>query len=119
MYKYKERIPFFPCRKRGLRSYCACFSLNGNRKEKIVNIRNGGLKVLPTELQGQTGAGLGNLRCQFHDDEYVQIQVRDSIFPRKRGLRSYCACLSLNGNRKEKTVNSRNGGLKVFEKQKF
>ena len=38
-------------------------------------------------------------------------------FPRKRGFRSYDICLSLNGSRKEKTVNSRNGGLKVFEKQ--
>ena len=36
-------------------------------------------------------------------------------FPRKRGFRSYCACLSLKGNRKEKAVNRRNGGLKVFE----
>ena len=40
-------------------------------------------------------------------------------FPRKRGFRSYYVCLSLTGNRKEKTVNSRNGGLKVFEKQEF
>ena len=40
-------------------------------------------------------------------------------FLRKRGFRSYFACLSLNGNRKEKTVNSRNGKLKVFEKQEF
>ena len=40
-------------------------------------------------------------------------------FPRKRGFRSDYVCLSLNGSRKEKTVNSRNGGLKVFEKQKF
>ena len=27
-------------------------------------------------------------------------------FPTKREFRPYCACLSLNGNRKEKTVNS-------------
>ena len=40
-------------------------------------------------------------------------------FPRKRGFRSYDVWLSLNGSRKEKTVNSRNGGLKVFEKQEF
>ena len=42
-------------------------------------------------------------------------------FPRKRGFRSYYVCLSLTGNRKEKTVNSRNGGLKkkVSEKQEF
>ena len=40
-------------------------------------------------------------------------------FPRKRGFRSYYVCLSLTGNRKEKTVNSRNGGFKVFEKQEF
>ena len=40
-------------------------------------------------------------------------------FPRKRGFRSYYVGLSLNGSRKEKTVNSRNGGLKVFEKQEF
>ena len=33
--------------------------------------------------------------------------------------RSYDVWLSLNGSRKEKTVNSRNGGLKVFEKQEF
>ena len=40
-------------------------------------------------------------------------------FPRKRGFRSYDVWLSLNGSRKEKTVNSRNGGLKVFENQEF
>ena len=40
-------------------------------------------------------------------------------FPRKRGFRSSYVCLSLTGNRKEKTVNSTNGGLKVFEKQEF
>ena len=40
-------------------------------------------------------------------------------FPRKRGFRSYDVWLSLNGSRKEITVNSRNGGLKVFEKQEF
>ena len=40
-------------------------------------------------------------------------------FPRKRGFRSYDVWLSLNGSRKEKTVNSRNGGLKVFEEQEF
>ena len=40
-------------------------------------------------------------------------------FPRKSGFRSYYVCLTLTGNRKEKTVNSRNGGLKVFEKQEF
>ena len=44
--------------------------------------------------------------------------IMDSIFTRKREFRSYWACLSLNGNRKEKTVKSRNGGLKLFEKQK-
>ena len=32
-------------------------------------------------------------------------------FPRKRGFPSYYVCLSLNGSRKEKTVNSRNGGF--------
>ncbi|XP_068757927.1 E3 ubiquitin-protein ligase TRIM71-like [Montipora capricornis] len=38
---------------------------------------------------------------------------------RECGFRSYCACLSLIGNRNEKTVNNRKGGLKVFEKQNF
>ena len=44
--------------------------------------------------------------------------IIDSIFPENvgSGLITY-ACL--NGSRKEKTVNSRNGGLKVFEKQEF
>ena len=30
----------------------------------------------PTELQGQTGAGRGNWRCQIHSNEYVQVQGR-------------------------------------------
>ena len=29
--------------------------------------------ALPTELQGQMGAGCGNLRCQFHGNEYVHV----------------------------------------------
>ena len=32
-------------------------------------------------------------------------------FPRKRGFRSHEVWLSLNGSSKEKTVNSRNGGV--------
>ena len=27
-----------------------------------------------TELQGQTGAGRGNWRCEIHGNEYVQVQ---------------------------------------------
>ena len=50
-------------------------------------------------------------------------RIINSIFPENVGsgliAYAYCVCLSLNGNRKEKTVNSGNGGLKVFDKQEF
>ena len=32
--------------------------------------------ALPIELQGQTGAGRGNWRCQIDGNEYVQVQRR-------------------------------------------
>ena len=33
--------------------------------------------------------------------------IMDSIFPENVEFRSYCACLSLNGNRKQQTVGNK------------
>ena len=43
-----------------------------------LNSRPSGLITTapPTETQGQTGAGRGNWRCQFHGNEYVQLSTR-------------------------------------------
>ena len=43
-----------------------------------LNSRPSGLITAapPTETQGQTGAGRGNWRCQFHGNEYVQLSTR-------------------------------------------
>ena len=46
-----------------------------------LNPRPSGLNTaaLPTELQGQTGAGLGNWRCKIHGSEYVQVQGKGTL----------------------------------------
>ena len=72
------------------------------------------------ELRGESQSRTQSPRASWSAGERPERLWDNRLhFPRKRGFRSYYVCLSLTGNRKEKTVNSTNGGLKVFKKQEF
>ena len=100
--------------------FAICGRVANLRPAFTVKIKGLVMGILPKLLQSRTQSPRAFWPAGERPERLIERLWDNRLhFPRKRGFRSYYVCLSLTGNRKEKTVNSRNGGLKVFEKQEF